>query len=248
MSLPTPLVLLLALVAASCARGTAADHTTVVFASASLAAPFDELARAFERAQPGHEVRLNTAGTPQLVLQAREGARVDVFASADAQSLVSLLGPHDDEIDPIDFALNRMAIAVAAGNPRGIKGLSDLERDDLLVALCGPAVPAGRYARSLLEAAAVQVRSSSDEPSVRALVSKVALGELDAGLVYASDLVGTDAAVEAVTIPTPQNVVARYPVAILARGEREGRARAFVDFLLSEAGGAILTAHGFELP
>jgi len=247
MNTPRIVALLLALAALACSD-TAASERTVVFASASLTAPFEDLVEAFERNHPDHPVRLNTAGTPQLVLQAREGARVDIFASADAASLEPLLLQHDDRFEPVEFARGSMAIVVAAGNPRGIDSVIDLGRSDLLVSLCGPAVPAGRYAREVLARASVEVRSVSDEPSVRALVSKVALGELDAGLVYATDLRTAGDRVEGVAIADEWNVTARYPLAILTRGPRAERASAFVEFVRSEAGGAILTAHGFQLP
>ncbi|MFO1029563.1 MAG: molybdate ABC transporter substrate-binding protein [Planctomycetota bacterium] len=217
-----------------------------VFAAASLTASFQAIAAAFEQQQPAHRVELNFAGTPQLVLQLREGADADVFASADVPNMTKVqeLGAVVDA--PVEFVRNQLVIVVRAGNPKAVRGLADLARADLTVALCGPEVPAGKYARQVLQGAGVAVRSVSDEPSVKAVVAKVQLGELDAGLVYATD-VGVPG-VEAVALPAEHNVVASYPIAVLGRGRNRAGAVAFVAFVRSDAGRAILQKHGFVLP
>jgi molybdate transport system substrate-binding protein len=236
---------LLALTA--CGAGGAAEPRAVrVFAAASLAAPFAEIGAAFARVQPGRRVELHTAGTPQLVLQLREGAAADVFASADpghmqaVQALGLLAAP------AVEFARNRLAIAVAAGNPRGIRGLADLARAELRVAMCGPEVPAGRYARQALAKAGVAVASRSDEPSVKALVAKVQLGELDAGIVYTTDTRAQG--VEGVVVAAEHDVVASCPIAVLTRATDADAARAFVALVVGAEGRAILAGHGFVLP
>jgi molybdate transport system substrate-binding protein len=222
---------------------SAADATPLrVFAAASLTAPFQAIAAAFERQVPGHRVELNCAGSPQL----REGAAADVFASADHPNMAKVVAMGATALPPVEFAHNQLAIVVRAGNPRQVRGLADLARPDLEVALCAPEVPAGKYARQALAAAGITVRSVSDEPSVKAIVGKVQLGELDAGIVYATDTRARG--VEAVTVPREDNVVASYPIAVLGRGGNRAGGEAFVAFVASEAGRALLAQHGFGLP
>lgn len=248
---PVVVALLASLASAGCTRAPgAADAATPtplrVFAAASLTASFQAIAAAFEQQHPGHRVELHFAGTPQLVLQLREGASADVFASADVPNMTKVqdLGAVVDP--PVEFARNQLVIAVRAGNPKGVRGLADLARADVQVALCGPEVPAGKYARQMLQGAGIEVRSVSDEPSVKAVVTKVQLGELDAALVYATD-VGVSG-VEGVALPATANVVASYPIGVLDRGDNRVGAARFVAFVCSDAGRSILRQHGFLLP
>src|SRR5262249_17502474 len=136
---------------------------------------------------PGVQIELDLAGTPQLVAQVREGAAVDVFASADLRNMQQLIDAGQTAAAPQVFAKNRLTIVTGAGNPKGIKSLADLANKNLRVVLCGAEVPAGRYAREALGKAKVAVQPVSDEPSVKAVVSKVQLGEADAGIVYVTD-------------------------------------------------------------
>ncbi len=240
--------LLAALLATACGGATAGEPAAVVFAAASLTEPFEALATAFERARPGAQVELHFAGTPQLVLQLREGAAADVFASADPENMRRVVELGRAAGPPRVVARNRLRIAVAPGNPRGVRGLADLARGDLLVALCAPDVPAGRYARRALASAGAQVASVSDEPSVKALVAKVSLGELDAGVVYATDVRAAAGAVEGVAVAAEHDVVAEYPLVVLRGGRSPGGGEAFAAFALSPEGARVLREHGFEVP
>lgn len=232
---------------AACGSRTA-DRSTMVFAAASLTAAFQDLAVAYEAAHPGEGVELHFAGTPQLVVQIREGAPVDVFASADEANMQRIVAMGGTLGPPVVFARNRLTIVTAEGNPQGIRGLADLARDDLRVVLCGPQVPAGRYAREALAKAGVTVRSRSDEPSVKAVVSKVQLGEVDAGIVYVTDATSAAQQVDAVPIPAEHDVVATYPIVALGAGANPAGAAAFLAFVRSDAGLAILQRHGFARP
>jgi molybdate transport system substrate-binding protein len=229
---------------AACSRP--GGPVVTVFAAASLAGPFEAIARAFEREHAGTRVALHCAGSPQLILQLREGAAVDVFASADQPNMQKVVDAGQASAPPVEFARNQLAIVVAAGNRHGVRGLADLARGDLKVALCGPEVPAGRYARQALAKLSVAVASVSDEPSVQAVVGKVQLGEVDAGIVYATD--GRGAGVETIHIPVEHNVVASYPIAVLGVGSNRGGGERFVAFVRSAAGRAVLAEHGFGLP
>jgi molybdate transport system substrate-binding protein len=234
--------------AAACGRNAGSRARTVVrvFAAASLTAPFQAIAAAFERAHAGQVVELHFAGTPQLALQIREGAAADVFAAADQPNMQKVVDAGEVDGAPVEFARNRLAIAVPAANPRRLGRLSDLGRADLKVALCGPDVPAGRYAREALRKAGVTVRSVSDEPSVKALVSKVQLGELDAAIVFVTDATATG--VRGLPLDPAHDVVASYPIALLAGAGNRAAGAAFVAFVRGADGRALLAAHGFELP
>jgi len=139
-------------------------------------------------------------------------------------------------------------VAVPAGNPAGITGLEDFADSARLIGLCAAEIPCGRYAREALASAGVTPEPDSLEPDVRALLTKVAAGELDAGIVYATDIAAAGGAVEAIAIPAAHAVAALYPIAVLEASPRKGLAIAFVDFVLSPQGQAILAAHGFEAP
>lgn len=214
------------------ACGTGSSGVTVA-AAASLTEAFEALGGA----------TFSFAGSQQLVAQVEARAPVDVVATADADAMDRLV--RAGLVDPpATFARNRLAIAVATGNPAGIGGLADLGRAGLKVVLADPAVPAGRYARLVLDRAGVAVRPVSLELDVKAVARTVAAGEADAGIVYVTDV----PAAARVDIPPAANVVATYPVAVVrAAGDRAG-ARAFVDRLLGAAGRSALAAHGFELP
>ena len=225
--------------------GPAADGTLAVFAAASLTDSFEELAAAFAAGHGGVTVTLNFAASSALREQILAGAPADVFASASADDMNRLVAAGALAGEPRVFARNRMVIAVPAGNPAGITGLEDFADPGRLIGLCAAEIPCGRYAREALASAGVTPEPDSLEPDVRALLTKVAAGELDAGIVYATDITG---AVEAIAIPAAHAVAALYPIAVLDASPRKGLAVAFVDFVLSPQGQAILAAHGFEAP
>lgn len=223
--------------ATGCGAGSApAAPRLTVLAAASLTEVFEDLAR-------GTSVTFSFAGSQQLVAQVEARAPVDVVATADPDAMDRLV--RAGLVDPPrTFASNRLTIAVGSGNPDRIQGLADLGRDGLKVVLADPAVPAGRYARQVLEGAGVRVRPVSLELDVKAVARKVAAGEADAGIVYATDV----AAGSSVVIPDSSNVVATYPVAVVRASTRRAAAEAFVDRLLGQPGRDALTAHGFLLP
>lgn len=219
-----------------------------VSAAASLTAAFGEIGAAFAGAPGGLPVRSNFAGSSTLVQQIREGAPVDVFASADEANMQKLVDARAVAGSPEIFARNRLEILVARGNPKKIESLADLARSDVRASLCGPAVPAGRYAREAFAKAGVAVPETSQELDVKAVVSRVLLGEADAGVVYSTDVRAAGDDVEGIAIPDAQNVVARYPVAVLEEARQPEAARAFVTFLRGADVQAILARHGFLPP
>jgi molybdate transport system substrate-binding protein len=146
------------------------------------------------------------------------------------------------------FTTNRAQIVVGPGNPTGITGVADLADEDLIVISCAPEVPCGRYAQQILDNAGVSVTFKSLEENVRAVVSKVTLGEADAGIVYVTDVINAGDTAQGVEIPADINVVAEYPIAVTKEASNPEVAQAFIDFVLSVEGQSILGTYGFVSP
>jgi len=213
-----------------------------VFAAASLIGTFTAIGDAYRRDHPDAKITFSFAGSQELVAQLQQGAPADVIATADEATMERVV---DLVREPVVFASNSLQIAVAPGNPRGIVSLADLADDDLVVVLAAPEVPAGRYAAEALAAADVSVAPASLEDSVKAVVTKVSLGEADAGIVYVTDVIAAGARVDGIVIPARDNVEATYPIAVVEGGERTAAARGFVDLVLSPEGRRILRDAGF---
>lgn len=234
------------LLVAACGQQSAGGPvrtTLTVFAAASLQPAFDKIGKSLETSQ-NVDTTFSYAGTQTLFAQLTQGAPADVFASADAAHMASLQSAGLVQESKI-FAHNRLEIAVAKGNPKGIHSLADLARPGLVVVLADPSVPAGKYAQQALAKAHVTVQAASLEQQVTGVLSKVALGEADAGIVYVSDIV-TSGKVDGVAIPDDQNVIADYPIAVLETAQNATGAKEFVDLVLSAGGQAILKAAGFQ--
>ena len=230
------------------AGATALDGTITVYAAASLTDAITDAATAFEDGHPGVTVEINAAGSHSLREQILAGAPADVFAPADT-SHMDQVAEAGAVAGPVRvLARNTLEIAVPAGNPGGVEGLDDFADDDLLIGLCAAAVPCGELAREALGDAGVTPAPDTDEPDVRSLLTKLESDELDAGIVYRTDVVAAGGAVEGIAIAEDVNVTADYPVATLTGSDEPAIAEAFVDFLLAEDGRAILAAHGFLGP
>ena len=239
-----------ALVLAGCGGGQRSGGASgpaelKVFAAASLTAAFGDLGRRFTAANGGTRVVFNFAGSQALATQIRQGAPADVFASADLANMDKV---RDLVGTPRSFAGNRLQIVVEQGNPRGVKGLDDLANPDLKVVLAAPDVPAGRYAAESLAKAGVTVEPVSQEDDVKAVVTKVSLGEADAGIVYVTDVTAGGDKVEGVAIPEELNVLATYPIATVTASRAQDQAQAFMDQVLATDGQQVLKAHGFLPP
>lgn len=226
-------------------QGTA-DTEVRVFAAASLADAFADIGDAFSAGRPETTVVVNAAGSQTLARQIADGAPADVFAAADVASMEAV--EEHLAATPEVFATNRLSIAVERGNPRGVRRLADLADPDLVVVLAAEQVPAGAYTRAVLDAAGVTVDPASLEDSVRGALERVALGEADAAVVYATDVVSAADRVDAVDVPAGDDVRVVYPIAVLKGARDADAARALVDFVRGEQGQAILAAHGFSAP
>ena len=220
----------------------------LVSAAASLTDAFAEVQAAFEDTNPGVNVVLNLGSSSSLREQILEGAPADVFASANTSNMEQVAEAGEVAGDARIFVLNRLQIAVPAGNPAGITGLDDFANEDLLIGLCAEEVPCGSFGREVLEKAGVTPAIDTNEPDVRALLTKVEAGELDAGIVYLTDVLSTAGAVEGVEIPEEFNVLAAYPIAALVNAPNPNAAAAFVEFVLSDEAQAILVEFGFSSP
>lgn len=259
--LPAAGIAVAALVLAGCASGGAAPESSTeatasddaltgeltIFAAASLTAAFDELSAEFEDLHPGVDVRpITYDGSSTLATQIEEGAPVDVFASADEANMQRVVDA-GLAADPQAFATNTLVLVVPAGNPGGVEGLADLADPDLTVVLCAPEVPCGAASERLLEAAGVTAAVDSAEQNVTAVLTKVETGEADAGLVYVTDAATTDD-VETVETEGADEVVNTYPVVALDDAANPDAAAAFVAFVRSEEGLAVLAELGFGAP
>jgi molybdate transport system substrate-binding protein len=228
--------------------GSGDDARTVltVFAASSLTDPFGKIGDAFSDEHENVQVAFSFAGSSDLVAQIRSGAPADVLATADEVTM-SKAGDALASA-PRLFATNTLTIAVPAGNPAGVEGLEDLGDDALDVVVCAPQVPCGAAAATVATRAGVNIRPVSEESNVVDVLSKVASGEADAGLVYVTDIASADGDVDAVDIPAARTAVNRYPMAVVEGSERAELARDFVDFVLGARGQAILRESGFGEP
>lgn len=220
--------------------------TLTVFAAASLTVTFDELRTTFMEQHPGVTFpEITYDGSATLAKQIQEGAPADVFASADEKNMDKVATLVTDRVD---FASNTLRIAVAPGNPKHITGLADLAKDGVVTVICAPEVPCGSAAHTALDAAGVTLKPASEEQNVTAVLTKVASGDADAGLVYATDVESSGGTVEGVDFPQAAKAVNVYPIAALADSKNQAAARAFIDLVTGDAGHQILAAAGFGQP
>jgi molybdate transport system substrate-binding protein len=228
--------------------GTQEAELTVSAAS-SLTAAFTDIGAAFEDANPGVTVTFNFGPSDGLAGQVNEGAPVDVFASASPTWMDSVQDDGPGVSGRTDFARNRLAIIVPADNPAGIEGLDDLTEDGVKLVIAAEGVPAGDYARQILENVGISdaalANVVSNEEDVKAVITKVLAGDADAGIGYVTD-VTPDLAnqITLIEIPDDVNVIATYPIAVVSGSKEADLAQRFVDYVLGD-GQRTLADHGF---
>ncbi len=232
---------------AGAAPPSTVSGTVNVFAAASLDEAFTTIAAAFEAAHPGTKVVLSFGPSSGLATQIIQGAPADVFASASTRSMQQVVTA-GAVTSPADFATNVMQIAVPPANPAGITRLADLARPGVKVAVCQATVPCGATAAKVFTNAEVTVRPVTQEVDVKAVLSKVTLGEVDAGVVYVTDVRAAGAKVHGIAIPADLNASTTYPIAPLSASTNAAAAAAFTDAVLSPQGAAALAAAGFGAP
>lgn len=253
-------VLLAGCGSAAAPSSSSTGGTITVLAAASLTSAFNAIAQRFEQDHPGVQVRLSFAGSQQLVSQIEAGAPADAFASADLKHMDQVQQAGKVET-PVIFARNSMVIITPTANPAAIEQPFDLARSGVKLDIAAPAVPAGALARQVLTRLAIQPGAPanfaqaalhnvvSEESDVEAVVSRVALNEVDAGIVYVSDLkTANGTRVKAVLVPQSANVSTVYPIAVINGSAEASLAREFVDYVRGSTGQHILRSLGFLPP
>ncbi len=227
--------------------GRAGSSTITVLAAASLTGSFTQIGRDFEAAHPGRKVRFSFGSSATLATQITQGAPADVFAAASPTTMTTVTGA-GAATGSTTFASNTLEIAVPAGNPGKITGLADFADADQTIALCAPVVPCGAAAAQVFQTAGITPKPDTLEADVKAALAKVAADEVDAALVYTTDVRAGGTRVEGITFPEAASAVNDYPIVTLNSSKDVAAAQAFVDYVLSPAGQSVLTEAGFGRP
>jgi molybdate transport system substrate-binding protein len=223
---------------------SASSGTVNVFAAASLTGTFTQLGKDFEAVHPGVKVTFNFGGSSALAQQINSGAPADVFASAAPKNMDDV----KDKGTPTNFVKNTLEIAVPKGNPGKITGIKDFADKNKKLAICAAQVPCGAAAAKVFAAVGITAQPDSLEQDVKAALTKVSLGEVDAALVYKTDVLSAKDKVEGIEFPESSKAVNEYPIATLTKAPNPDGAQAFVDYVLSDKGKMVLTAAGFDAP
>ncbi|MFV8173451.1 molybdate ABC transporter substrate-binding protein [Mycolicibacterium peregrinum] len=226
----------------------AGSGSITVFAAASLKSAFTEIGEQFKTDNPGSSVEFSFAGSSDLVTQLTQGADADVFASADTRNMDKAVSADLVEGGPVNFATNTLTIAVAPGNPKGIKTFADLAKPGTTVVVCAPPVPCGGATEKVEKATGVTLSPVSEETSVTDVLGKVTSGQADAGLVYVTDAAGAGDKVSNVAFPEAAQAINTYPIAVLKQSGHADLAHRFVDLVTGEAGQKALAKAGFAKP
>jgi molybdate transport system substrate-binding protein len=230
------------------AKASNLSGSLVVFAATSLTDVFNKIGTQFHAANPGVTVKFNYNGSSSLATQINQGAPADVFASASPKNMTTVTDQHMTSTTPKDFTSNTGEIMVEAGNPDHIKSVADLASSSLKVVTCAPEVPCGALATAIFKNAGVTVKPVSQEQNVGGVVTKVSLGEADAGIVYVTDVKANGSKTTGVAIPDNQNQVTDYPIAEVKGAPNAAAATAFISYVLGPNGQSILNSFGFLPP
>jgi molybdate transport system substrate-binding protein len=221
--------------------------TITVFAAASLTESFTQLGKQFEAAHPGDTVKFSFGPSSGLAEQITSGAPADVFASAAPANMDQVVSAGDAS-GPQNFAKNVMEVATPPDNPRNVESVKDLADDSVKVALCQPQVPCGVVAAEVFKNAGITVKPVTLQPDVKSVLTQVETGNVDAGMVYVTDVQAAGSKVKGVTIPASDNASTLYPIATISSSKHKSEAQAFMNYVLSPAGQQVLAAAGFEKP
>lgn len=230
------------------AEGDGVTGRVTVLAAASLTDAFTELAERFEAEHDGVHVVLSFGGSSGLAQQVVTGVPADVFAAASPETMATVVDAGGAASEPEVFARNRMQVVVPAGNPASVRGLRDLADPERTVALCAGQVPCGAAAEQVFAVAGLRPAPDTLEQDVKAVLTKVQLGEVDAGLVYRTDVIAAGDSVLGLPTPQADRVSTDYLVAVLSEAPNSVAAQAFVAFVRSAEGRRVLSAAGFETP
>lgn len=237
--------------AAAPSAGAPAPGTTTkltVSAAASLTTAFGRLQEQFEAANPGVDVVFNYGGSSGLAQQIVNGAPVDVFAAANTATMDTVAKAGMVAGAPLTFVTNKLEIAVAPGNPKGITGFKDLARPDLKVVLCARQVPCGASEKTVEAATSITIKPVSEESDVTSVLTKVESGDADAGVVYVTDVRSAPGKVDGVNFPEADKAINAYPIAVLKQSSQPSLAGKWVDLVRGPDGQKVLQAAGFGTP
>ena len=248
-----------ALVLAACSSSTSTPSasssgsgkvsgTVVVFAATSLTDAFNKIGAQFEKAHPGVTVKFNYNGSSSLATSITQGAPADVFASAAPANMKTVTDAGDAAGTPQVFTRNTGEIMVEKGNPKKITSVKDLANPAIKVAVCAPEVPCGAVATAIFKNAGVTVKPVSEETNVGGVVTKVTLGEVDAGIVYVTDVKESEGKAIGVPIPASQNDITEYPIVQVKGAPTATGAKAFISYVLGPDGQKVLASFGFLPP
>ncbi|MBN9619381.1 MAG: molybdate ABC transporter substrate-binding protein [Actinobacteria bacterium] len=231
---------------ASSSSGAATlSGSITVDAGSSLLSAFNTVKAQFEAAHPGTTITINYGASSDFATQINQGAPVDVFASASKKNMTQI---GSAAVDPVDFVSNTAEIAVPPSNPAHIASVADLAKSGVKVAVCAPAVPCGVLATQVFANAKVTVHPKASLADVKTTLATVESGEVDAGIVYVTDVRAAGSKVTGIPIAADVNAKTVYPIAALKSSKNAALAAAFVAYVLSSAGKQVLTADGFSAP
>ena len=249
------LAALVAVAAAGCSSSSSAPSTSssssggtiTVFAAASLMGTFTQLGKQFEAAHKGDTVKFSFGPSSGLATEITGGAPADVFASA-SPATMDVVVKAGDAASPQTFAKNFMEVAVPPNNPANVTSVTDLAKSSVKVALCQPQVPCGAVAAEVFKNAAITVKPVTLQADVDSVLTQVELGNVDAGMVYVTNVLSAGSKVKGITIPASDNASTLYPIATISSSKHKSEAQAFINYVLSPAGQQVLAAAGFQKP
>jgi molybdate transport system substrate-binding protein len=231
----------------SSSGSSASKGSITVFAAASLQGSFTQIGKQFQAAHPGDTVKFSFGPSSGLATQVTSGAPADVFASAAPANMQDVVSAGDAS-NPQNFAKNTMEVAVPPNNPGNVSAVTDLAKKSVKVALCQPQVPCGVVAAEVFKNAGITVKPVTLQPDVKSVLTQVETGNVDAGMVYVTDVMAAGSKVNGVDISASDNASTLYPIATISDSKHTSIAQAFVTYVLSPAGQKVLTAAGFEKP
>ena len=249
------LAALVAVAAAGCSSSSSAPSTSssssggtiTVFAAASLMETFTQIGKQFEAAHKGDTVKFSFGPSSGLATEITGGAPADVFASA-SPATMDVVVKAGDAASPQTFAKNFMEVAVPPNNPANVTSVTDLAKSSVKVALCQPQVPCGAVAAEVFKNANITVKPVTLEADVDSVVTQVETGNVDAGMVYVTNVLSAGSKVKGITIPASDNASTLYPIATISSSKHKSEAQAFINYVLSPAGQQVLAAAGFQKP
>jgi molybdate transport system substrate-binding protein len=218
-----------------------------VFAAASLMGSFTQLGRQFDTAHKGDTVKFSFGPSSGLATEINSGAPADVFASAAPANMQQVVSAGNAS-NPTNFAKNKAEVAVPPNNPGKVTSVKDLGKSSVKVALCQPQVPCGVVAAQVFKNVGIKVKPVTLQPDVKSVLTQVETGNVDAGMVYVTDVMAAGSKVKGVTIPAADNATTTYPIATISSSKHKSIAQAFVSYVLSPTGQQVLATAGFEKP